>query len=97
MRTRDSEREEAQARLAARLLAVLSYDLEDVFRFEGSRLLGFSVKLGTADCLITVRALREGVPQVAFVGGETMPNTLLKVVRDAKADNLRWRDDKYST
>ena len=70
-------------------------DLQASVSQTGGELLGFSVKLSQHDCLITLRAVFPGGRMIAFVGGDTLAGCLLKVPREARSNNLRWKADKY--
>lgn len=77
------------------LVRALEFELEGSVAHAGAILTGFSVKLGDDEVLITLRGHLAGRNQIAFVGGRDLPGTLLKVVREALGDKLRWRDDQY--
>lgn len=73
----------------------VDFELEGAVAHAGAVLTGFSVKLGDGEVLITLRASLAGRPQIAFVGSGDLPGCLLKVVREAMSDRLRWKDDQY--
>ena len=77
------------------LVRALEYELEGSVAHAGALLTGFSVKLGEGETLITLRAVLAGRNQIAFVGSGDLPSCLLKVIREAMGDKLRWKDDKY--
>jgi len=77
------------------LVRALEYELEGSVAHAGAMLTGFSVKLGEGETLITLRAVLAGRNQIAFVGSGDLPSCLLKVIREAMGDKLRWKDDKY--
>lgn len=79
----------------AALVRALEFELEGSVGHAGAVLTGFSVKLGDEEVLITLRGILAGRAQIAFVGGGDLPGCLLKVVREAMGDKLRWRDDRY--
>lgn len=62
----------------------------------GGELVGFSVKLNQGDCLITLRAVFDSGPCIAFVGSEDLPAAMRKVVRELYRDRLGWREDRYA-
>ena len=91
--TEEEQRKERKARL---LLAVCSSGLSASVDRAGARLTGFSAKLAGDDCLLTIRAEFPGGPMIAWCGGETLANALLKAAREAQSDNLRWKVDEYA-
>lgn len=62
----------------------------------GGVLQGLSAKLGEHDCLLTLRAEFPTGRMVAFIGGEDLGSCLRKAQREAAADGLRWKADRYS-
>lgn len=86
------ERTEQRVRAYGRLL---EYGIVEHFGRCDVRLDGLSVKFSGVDCLVTLRASVEGVPQVAFVGGQSLGRCLQKAVRDVNANTLNWRVDKF--
>lgn len=91
----DAEYEEKQARQALRLLRVCSGGLNSAIGRAGGELTGFSAKMSGADVLLTVRAELPGGRKIAFVGGSDLAGALLKAYREASADELRWREDRW--
>lgn len=94
---REVELEQAQDRKARRVLRCLDGGLPASIAYSGGALVGLSVKFGAADVLLTLRANFPSGAMVAFVGGETLPNCILKAAREAGRDGLRWREDKWRT
>lgn len=78
------------------LVRALEFELEGAVGHAGAVLTGFSVKLGNEEVLITLRGILAGRAQIAFVGAGDLPGCILKVVREAMGDKLRWRDDKFT-
>lgn len=63
---------------------------------EGTRLVGFNVKLATAEqpeVLIILKASGESGAYVAFAGGLTLPQALLGWRARHLADGVKWRED----
>lgn len=87
--------EERIARKHGLLIRAIEFGLQGAIGTTGGELTGFSVKLNEWECLMTLRATRDGVPHVAFVVSDCMVDCILKAVRDAGRDKLRWREDKY--
>lgn len=61
----------------------------------GGELYGFSVKMQEGDCLMTLRAIFPAGRQVAFVGSDDLVGVFVKAVREARTDQLRWREDNF--
>ncbi len=95
-RQADVVQEERTKRMHLALVKALEYELVGAIAHSGGVLTGFSVKIDDFDTLMTLRAVVAGRPQIAFVGGDTLTSVILKVVREAYADKLRWREDQYS-
>lgn len=93
----DQIQEERQARKYRALVKALEYDLEGSVGHAGGVLSGFSVRFGGYETLVTLRAVVAGRHQIAFVGSSSLVEALLKCVRLAKNDELKWRGDKYKS
>lgn len=96
-RQTDVVSEERTSREHLALVKAIEFDLVGAVAHSGGVLTGFSVKLGEWETLVTLRAIVAGRPQIAFVGADTLMYCILKSVREAKADKLQWRADKYSS
>lgn len=94
-RQADVVSEERTKREHLALIKAMEYDLVGSVAHSGGVLTGFSVKIGEWETLVTLRAVVAGRPQIAFVGGDSLTSTILKCVRQAKQDKLRWRADRY--
>lgn len=79
---------------SAVLLAVYG-GLEESVSRAGGELLGLSVKFGTSDCLLTLRAQFPAGAMVGFVGGEGLADVLRRASKDAARDEVKWREDKW--
>ena len=88
-------REDRQKKNDAALLLALDGGLVDDVGRAGAVLLGFSVAINPAECLITLRVELAGRRQIAFVGAATIQDAILKACREARHDRLRFRDDKF--
>lgn len=91
----DADLEERRDKRVQALGGLLHYGIPEHFARCNVLLSGLSVKFSGVDCLVTLRAEIEGVPQVAFVGGSDLGSCLQKAVREAHTDALRWRVDKF--
>lgn len=87
--------EQKRNKLARRLQMVCEGGLESRVHLLGGALTGFSVKAGEDDYLMTLRAEFEGSKMISFVGASTLANLLLKAHREAAANRLRWKADKW--
>lgn len=91
----EAQREIQQSKRDRALVQAIEYELVDAVASAGAILDGFSVRLGGNDVLVTLRGELAGRRQVCFVGGESLSDSLRKVVREAKQDKLVWRADKF--
>lgn len=73
----------------------LDYALLAAVAYSGGILTGFSVKIGEVDILLTLRARFPAGHMIAWVGGDSIADILLKAKRFASSEDLRWKDDKY--
>jgi hypothetical protein len=89
------KQEEALARRNKQILLSIEGGLSDALARAGAVLLGFSVKHGDLDCLITLRVELAGRRQIAYVGSSTLGDCLVKAMREARSDKLRWKDDRF--
>jgi hypothetical protein len=78
------------------IVKAVEFELLGALNGEGNHLQGFSVRLDDWEVLITLRATRQGVPSVSFVGAEDLGGCLIKCVREAKRDKLHWKEDKFA-
>ena len=78
------------------LIRVVEFGLVGSVAHSGGVLTGFSVKIEEWECLMTIRAIKDDVPKISFVGSDSLLNCLLKAERDARNDKLVWREDKYA-
>jgi hypothetical protein len=85
-----------QQKRALFLYRVLSGDLEATLHKFGAVLLGFSVKCGDEDYLLTMRADFEGEKMVAWVGATSLANMFRKAYREARSNTLRWKVDEWA-
>lgn len=86
------ERRQKRDRL---IVAAIEYELSAAVSFNGAELVGLAVKFRGGDCLVVIKAVLAGRPQVAFVEAEDLGSALIKVCREGRQDRLRWREDKY--
>lgn len=83
-------------RRARRLYRELDGGLEAALTGQGAHLKGLSLKVGADDYLVTLRADFEGKAMICFVGASTAGNCFLKAAREARANKLRWKVDKWA-
>ena len=87
--------EERTKRRSQELVNCVEFGLEEAVHRAGGELTGLAVKFRPGECLIVVKVILAGKPQVAFVGAEDFGSALLKAVREARRDKLRWKVDQY--
>lgn len=93
----DQFAEERQSKANMKLVAAIEFELSKAVEYAGGVLVGYSVRCGDGDSLVTLRVTLAGRKQVAFVGAETPADAIRKAVREGFKDKLAWRKDKYST
>ena len=89
-------REERQKREDNSVLLACESGLAAAVSRAGGELTGLGVRYSTMDVLITIKAVFPAGPQICFVGGETIGKALVKGMREAYLDRLKWRPDKYA-
>lgn len=87
--------EERQAKRSKAIVECVEFGLEQAIHRAGAELVGLAVKFRPGECLVVVKVVLAGRQQVAFVGADDFGSALLKAVREARRDKLRWREDKY--
>lgn len=92
----DLDREDRQARIERLAMRSIRGGLAFALRQQGRELLGFSVRIGAMDILVTVRANKGGEREICFVGSETIAGALAKAEREAVTDKLTWRPDMFA-
>ena len=93
----EQEWEDRKRREVNELAMLVDGGLEAAVAHAGGVLTGFSIRLNSGDCLMTMRVVLAGRRQIAFVGSDTLGNVLRKATREARKDGLTFRDDKYGT
>lgn len=88
-------REDRQKKKDLALLLALCGGLSDAVQHSGGVLGGFSVRISGGDCLLILKAEFPAGSQISFVGAEDFQDAVLKAVREARQDKLRWRADKF--
>lgn len=83
------------SRRAVALEELLDTGLAGAIAYAGAELTGFSMKVGAVDSLVTLRALFPAGHMIAWVGADSMAETLLKSVRLIKSSDIRWHPDRY--
>lgn len=94
-RTLEQVSEERETKRRDALVAALEYRLPGSLETQGVTLLGFAVKFDAYECLLTLKADIGGRREVAFVGGASVIDCILRAVNAAANDRLRWREDRY--
>lgn len=81
---------------AEELLSLLEGGLDAAIQADGQELLGFSCKIDSGDCLLTLRVDCAKGRFVAFVGADCVPSAVQKAHRLIAGGDLVWRADKYA-
>lgn len=87
--------EEREMRRQGALVKALEYGLAGTLEGQGITLIGFAVIYDAYECLMTLKADIGGTRKVAFVGGGSVAECVLRALRAAQADRLRWKEDEY--
>lgn len=90
------EREQRETLRRDELVKCLEFGLVGALSVQGIDLLGLAIKYDPYNCLMTLRADRNGDKIVSFVGSDTIINCLLKGQSEALRQGLRWTADKYA-
>lgn len=77
------------------VIKALDSMLFDELEFDGITLQGFAMKFDAYQCLMTLKAIKNGNAEVAFVGSDTASNCILKALSMASDRRLRWREDRW--
>jgi hypothetical protein len=88
--------EDKARRQSERALGAISGGLESAIERAGGTLMGFNIKCGPVDYLLVLKVEMPAGPMVAFVGADDLASCLAKATREAAADQLRWRPDKFT-
>lgn len=91
----DQKTEERETARRKALVRALDFGIVGALESQGIELLGFAFKYDAFNCLMTIKAFTGGVQSVAFIGSDTLINTILKAESEARRGTLRWRPDKY--
>ena len=95
-RTRDSEHEAKMASREKRAGASLRIGLQAAVEAQGGTLAGFSVRCSDYESFMTLRVDFDGKRMIAFVGSETLEGVFIKAEREAAANRLKWKVDRYA-
>lgn len=90
---------ESEVRESARrdaLVKALDFGIVGALQSQGIELLGLSLKYDAFNCLLTIRADKDGARSVAFVGSDSIINCFLKAESDASRGSLRWKADSFA-
>lgn len=91
----EQKQEERAAQRRLQLEKALEFELAGSIEASGYTFLGFTVRYRVDDAFIVLKATTGDKSYVSFIGSDTIANGLLKCVREAKQDTLRWKEDKY--
>lgn len=95
-RLAEQDLEDGRTRSRAAAGHALELGLPSTLERQGIELTGLTLKYRGYDVLLIIKVLREGTPQVCFVGSDSAVNCLNKSVREAVAGRLHWRADRYA-
>ena len=79
-----------------KVLEAVMGGLEAALQHAGGALTGLNIKMEEGDVLIVVKAVFPAGPMVGFVGAEDLPGALIKVTREARRDEIKWRADQWA-
>lgn len=91
----DYEKEQREQLRRVELVKCLEFGLVGALSAQGIDMLGFAMKYDPFNCLMTLKADRNGEGIVSFVGSDTIINCFLKAQSEALRQGLKWREDKY--
>lgn len=92
----DQVQEDRIVRRNKQVIKAVEFELVGSIQAAGSELTGFSVRYAYGEVLMTLRSEVGDDHMVCFVVSDCLSNCLVKAVRDAHADRLQWRADKYA-
>lgn len=97
MTINENQKYEAEAqRRRQRAGRCLDGGLENAISRAGGEFHGFSIKIGSVDYLMTLRATFPSGRCVAFVGGDSLLGVITKATNMGTNDALKWRADRYA-
>lgn len=79
------------------LQKALDYGLPGSIEANGFTFLGLTAYYRPEDCFIVLKVTTGVERLVSFVFAETLTDCVLKTVRMARSDTLRWKADKYQS
>lgn len=77
------------------ILIAVEFGLAQVIEASGGLYAGFAFKNRGSDCLLILKSVVDGIPQVSFVGSEDLGGCLIKACRLGRGEKLVWKADKY--
>ena len=77
------------------LVRALEYELSGVLEIQRMTLLGFSLKIESYECLMTLRVVSGDSYMVGFVGSDTAANCIVKAVSAVRNGKVPFQADKY--
>ena len=94
-RQNDLETEARTTRRHSNCIRALEFELEGAVQATGALLLGFSVKIGAEDYLVTLRVIEEDVHYYGFISGHSLPAAIVNCVTAVRRDSVKWRVDSF--
>lgn len=92
----EQHQEETRKKRNAAIVQAVEYELAAAIERSGAVFAGFSCNYNPGEVLLVIKGDLGGRRQVAFVGAENMGSGLIKAVRLAQSDKLKWKDDKWA-
>ena len=92
----DAYAEQQREKRHTEILVAVEGGLEAAVARAGGEFTGFAAKVNALECLLVIKAVFPGGPQVAFCGADSLGSALIKAVREAGRDRLAWRPDQYA-
>lgn len=91
----DAAREARQAKRDSAVLLAVGGGLEMALARSDAEFTGLNISFKGDSAMGVVKAFVGGCHQVAFVGADDIEGVLIKAYREANAEKLRWREDKF--
>lgn len=88
--------EERTATRHKKLIRAVEFELQGSISHVGGELHGVVITFRELEVFLTLKASFEGKNMVSFVSEEDLGSALLKCVRQAYQNSLRWKPDKYT-
>lgn len=91
----DQQHEEKVTKRNLQVTNALDYGVAGSIESMGGELSNYTIYHDAFECMIVLKVKFGNRHRVAFVFSETVTSCILKCVRDAQHDRLKWKADKY--